>query len=88
MSSVNETEPVISLQHVSKNFEGEKGTFKALDDVSLEIRQGDIFGIIGYSGAGKSTLLRMINALDLNFPKNLHSNTGTGDYFPKKVISS
>lgn len=25
---------------------------------------------------------------DLNFPKNLHSNTGTGDYFPKKVISS
>ena len=24
----------------------------------------------------------------LNFPKNLHSNTGTGDYFPKKVISS
>ncbi len=64
MSSVNETEPVISLQHVSKNFEGEKGTFKALDDVSLEIRQGDIFGIIGYSGAGKSTLLRMINALE------------------------
>ena len=28
-----------------------------------------------------------INVL-LNFPKNLHSNTGTGDYFPKKVISS
>lgn len=30
------------------------------------------------------------NALSyfLNFPKNLHSNTGTGDYFPKKVISS
>ena len=26
--------------------------------------------------------------IHLNFPKNLHSNTGTGDYFPKKVISS
>ena len=26
--------------------------------------------------------------ISLNFPKNLHSNTGTGDYFPKKVISS
>lgn len=29
-----------------------------------------------------------VRFLFLNFPKNLHSNTGTGDYFPKKVISS
>ena len=37
-----------------------------------------------------ATLLLMITGKTpiLNFPKNLHSNTGTGDYFPKKVISS
>ena len=38
---------------------------------------------------GKSLSVNMLEAYyDLNFPKNLHSNTGTGDYFPKKVISS
>ena len=36
----------------------------ALDGVSLDIEQGDVFGIIGYSGAGKSTLVRLINALE------------------------
>jgi len=36
----------------------------ALDDVSLTVREGEIFGIIGYSGAGKSTLVRLINALE------------------------
>ena len=37
---------------------------RAVDDVSLTIDRGDIFGIIGYSGAGKSTLVRLINALE------------------------
>ena len=36
----------------------------AVDDVSLSIEKGDVFGIIGYSGAGKSTLVRLINALE------------------------
>ncbi|HRO94600.1 methionine ABC transporter ATP-binding protein [Citricoccus sp.] len=36
----------------------------AVDSVSLEIEQGDVYGIIGYSGAGKSTLVRLINALE------------------------
>ncbi|MGN1281901.1 MAG: methionine ABC transporter ATP-binding protein [Succinivibrio sp.] len=39
-------------------------SYKALDDISLSINQGDIYGLIGFSGAGKSTLLRMINALE------------------------
>ncbi|QYH36970.1 methionine ABC transporter ATP-binding protein [Salinibacterium sp. M195] len=57
----------IQLTNVSKAFptrtRGERPVL-ALDDVSLTIEQGEIFGIIGYSGAGKSTLVRLINALE------------------------
>src|SRR5690554_152843 len=59
--------PVIELTDVTKTFppraRGEQ-SLVALDNISLEIEQGDIFGIIGYSGAGKSTLVRLINALE------------------------
>jgi D-methionine transport system ATP-binding protein len=37
----------------------------AVDDVNLEINEGEIFGVIGYSGAGKSTLIRMLNGLEI-----------------------
>ena len=37
----------------------------AVDDVNLEIKEGEIFGVIGYSGAGKSTLIRMLNGLEI-----------------------
>ncbi|NEG70154.1 methionine ABC transporter ATP-binding protein [Bifidobacterium choloepi] len=63
-------EPIIEFDHVVKQYKaarsGRKGAAapKAVDDVSLTINKGDIFGIIGYSGAGKSTLVRMINALE------------------------
>lgn len=57
-------ESVISFEHVSKCFEIKKQRFQALQDISLEVRRGDIFGIIGFSGAGKSTLLRLVNAIE------------------------
>lgn len=53
---------MIKLTHLQKVFN--QGGVKALNEVSLEIEQGDIFGIIGYSGAGKSTLIRCINGLE------------------------
>ncbi|MEE1297045.1 MAG: methionine ABC transporter ATP-binding protein [Bifidobacterium sp.] len=58
--------PIIRFDHVTKEYRtrGAKGTTRAVDDVSLTINEGEIFGIIGYSGAGKSTLVRMINALE------------------------
>ncbi|OZG63303.1 methionine ABC transporter ATP-binding protein [Bifidobacterium lemurum] len=62
------SEPIIVLSHVVKEFRqrgaGAAGTARAVDDASLVVDAGDIFGIIGYSGAGKSTLVRLINALE------------------------
>ena len=60
----NLMEPVIRLEHIEKVFTDGKGSFEALRDVSLEVQQGDIFGIIGLSGAGKSTLVRCLNLLE------------------------
>jgi len=55
---------MIELQGVSKRFRTADGDVPAVSDVSLRIRPGEIFGIVGFSGAGKSTLLRMINLLE------------------------
>jgi D-methionine transport system ATP-binding protein len=72
------TEAIITLDHVVKEFRqhnGDKshnGIARAVDDVSLTINQGDIFGIIGYSGAGKSTLVRLINALERPTSGTIH----------------
>ena len=55
---------MISFSHVSKTFGTPEHPVYAVQDVSLEIREGEIFGIIGFSGAGKSTLIRMVNRLE------------------------
>ena len=55
---------MIEIKNVSKTFHQKKQSFKALNDISLTIEQGDIVGIIGFSGAGKSTLIRTVNLLE------------------------
>ncbi|CAM3627677.1 methionine ABC transporter ATP-binding protein [Elizabethkingia occulta] len=55
---------MIIIKNISKTFVQKKKQFKALDNISLEVGQGDITGIIGFSGAGKSTLIRCINLLE------------------------
>jgi len=55
---------MIKLQHIEKIYQTKKGNVIGVDDVSLHINNGEIYGIVGYSGAGKSTLLRCINLLE------------------------
>jgi D-methionine transport system ATP-binding protein len=60
MTSSGAAEPIVRFESVRRAF----GSLRALDGIDLEIRSGEIFGIIGRSGAGKSTLIRSINALE------------------------
>ena len=55
---------MIKLNHITKRFESGGKTVTAVDDVTLAIDEGEVFGIIGFSGAGKSTLVRCINLLE------------------------
>lgn len=54
---------MIELKQIHVTFDHEGRTIKAVEDVSLKIEAGEIYGIVGYSGAGKSTLVRTINLL-------------------------
>ena len=55
---------MIQLDHITKTFDTGAEKVHAVSDVTLHIRSGEIFGIIGFSGAGKSTLVRCINLLE------------------------
>ncbi len=54
-----EGDPVIVLDHVTKRF----GEYAAVNNVSFEVKQGEIFGFIGPSGSGKTTAMRLINGI-------------------------
>lgn len=56
--------PQIEILHLRKVYPIPEGEVVALDNISLSINKGDIYGIIGMSGAGKSTLIRCLNRLD------------------------
>ena len=55
---------IIQIQHLYKTFGTGENAVHALEDISLDIQKGEIFGIIGLSGAGKSTLVRCMNLLE------------------------
>ena len=53
------SEIMVKVEHLSKSF----GKLKAVDDVSFEIKVGEIFGFLGPNGAGKSTTINMLTTL-------------------------
>ncbi|MBB3908934.1 methionine ABC transporter ATP-binding protein [Anoxybacteroides rupiense] len=55
---------MITLENVTKVYSSSQGAVTAVNDVNLHIKEGEIFGIIGYSGAGKSSLIRLLNGLE------------------------
>ncbi|HHU22757.1 MAG TPA: ATP-binding cassette domain-containing protein [Clostridiales bacterium] len=57
-------ESIIKIEGLTKTFGSGATAVTALDNINLDIRQGEIFGIIGLSGAGKSTLVRCMNLLE------------------------
>jgi NitT/TauT family transport system ATP-binding protein len=55
--------PLLEVEHLSKRFVTQDGPVHALDDVSLDVHQGEFVGVIGPSGCGKSTLFNIIGGL-------------------------
>lgn len=71
---------VYELKNVYKTYKNDGKEFTALKDVSLNINEGEIFGIIGMSGAGKSTLVRTLNRLE-------EVTSGSVEFYGKDLAS-
>ena len=52
---------ILQVEHISKSYTGHR----ALDDVSLSVPRGAVYGLLGPNGAGKTTLIRIINRITL-----------------------
>jgi len=61
---------IIRINHLTKIFREKNRSVTAVDDVTFDVRRGEIFGLLGPNGAGKSTLIRMLTTL-------LRPTTGT-----------
>ena len=56
---------MISIQNLTKTFQTGRRSLLAVDDVSLSVERGEVYGLLGPNGAGKTTMMRMILGLSL-----------------------
>ena len=64
----------LEIKQLSKTYYTELGSVEALNNINLEVREGEILGIVGTSGCGKSTLLSIISKLDKDYDGIVSSN--------------
>ena len=62
-TSLPANDRIIHIEHITKTFENSAKTVTAVDDISFDVRRGEIFGLLGPNGAGKSTLIRILTTL-------------------------
>ena len=80
---------IIQLDHIDVDFPQKKGkVVKAVQDVTLHVEKGDIYGVVGFSGAGKSTLVRTINLLQYPSAGDIQVNGVNFVKDGKQVISN
>ncbi len=77
---MNNQETLLKVEHLRQYFKDGKKDFKAVDDVSFEIKKGEVFGLVGESGCGKTTTGRSII--------KLYNITGGNVYYDGKRISA
>ncbi|MEN6609715.1 MAG: ATP-binding cassette domain-containing protein [Methanoregulaceae archaeon] len=73
-------ESIIRIEHLTKVFQDKRRTVTAVNDVSFDVKRGEIFGLLGSNGAGKSTLIRILTTL--LFPTS--GNAFVNDYDLRK----
>lgn len=77
---------LIELKNVSKIYKRNGAETEALSNVNLQVRKGDIFGVIGFSGAGKSTLIRLVNYLEKPTAGNVFIDGKDLSRYPKSEL--
>ncbi|NOU92774.1 ATP-binding cassette domain-containing protein [Paenibacillus sp. LMG 31456] len=61
------TEPLLKIENLNKTFQSNKGFVQALNNIQLQVKEGEFITVIGPSGCGKSTLLKIIAGLDVQY---------------------
>ena len=62
--SMNQDKEYIKIDHVGRVFQTAQGKVTAIEDVNVQIKEGEFFSIVGPSGCGKTTLLRILAGLE------------------------